>query len=172
MTELFEKSTIRLRAMVLEDLSQVEVIDQLSFSAPWPKQAFHYELTQNKHALCQVAEYAKTGQSAIIVGAIVVWVVLNEAHISTLAVHPSYRRRGIAQKLLISVLTLATQAGATQALLEVRASNVAAQNLYLKLGFEGVGVRKGYYQDTHEDALLMTLANLDVAQLAQWAEGG
>lgn len=168
MDDQTEDSQVIFRAMTLEDIDQVENIDQVSFSSPWPKSAFHYELTKNKNAICQVAEYDVPGRPPKIIGAIIVWVIVDEAHISTLAVHPDYRRHGTAQKLLVRALSLAAQAGATQALLEVRAGNLAAQNLYRKLGFEILGIRKGYYQDNHEDALLMTLANLSSSQLAQW----
>ena len=165
-------SRLVLREMALTDLDQVEAIDQLSFSTPWPKQAFHYELTHNRNASCWVAEWAEPGQQPILVAAIVVWMILDEAHVSTLAVHPGYRQRGIAQRLLAKVLLACAQAGAAQAYLEVRANNHAAQNLYRKFGFNVVGIRKGYYQDTGEDAALMTLASLDPGKLAELAEGG
>lgn len=171
MTDQPEKPGLLFRSMTLDDLDQVENIDRISFSMPWPKQAFHYELTQNKNSICCVAEWNEPGKKLKIIGAIVLWLVVDEVHVSTLAVHPDYRHRGIAQRLLAHALMLSAQAGVNQALLEVRASNLAAQNLYRKFGFKVVGIRKGYYEDVHEDALLMTLANLNTAQLAEWAEG-
>ena len=167
-----EGSRLVLREMALADLDQVEAIDQISFSTPWPKQAFHYELTRNQNAICWVAEWVEPGQQPVVVAAIVVWLILDEAHISTLAVHPEYRRRGIAQQLLAKVLLVCAQTGATQVYLEVRANNHAAQRLYHKFGFVAVGIRKGYYQDTGEDAVLMTLSSLDLEKLAELIEGG
>jgi ribosomal-protein-alanine N-acetyltransferase len=172
MTEVPGGSGLILREMTLADLDQVEAIDQVSFPTPWPKQAFHFELTQNQNALCWVAELAEPGHQPVLVAAIVVWLILDEAHVSTLAVHPRYRQRGIAQRLLAKVLLACAHAGAVQAYLEVRANNHAAQSLYRKFGFDAVGIRKGYYQDTGEDAVLMTLASLDRAKLAELVEGG
>lgn len=161
-----------LRPMTLADLDQVEQIEQVSFRTPWPENAFHYELIQNRNALCWVAEWVGTDQAPIIVADIVVWLILDEAHIGTLAVRPGYRRQGIAQRLLAKALLESARLGATHALLEVRVSNQAAQDLYRKFGFVQVGTRPGYYQDTHEDALLMTLALLDPERLALLAEPG
>jgi ribosomal-protein-alanine N-acetyltransferase len=158
--------------MTLADLDQVELIDQVSFPTPWPRKAFHYELVENRNALCWVAEWIDTDQTPILVASIVIWLVLDEAHIGTLAVRPGYRQRGIAQRLLAQALLESAHSGATHALLEVRVSNHAAQRLYRKFGFTMVGVRKNYYQDTHEDALLMTLVSLDNQKLAQLAEPG
>ncbi len=161
-----------LRPMSLADLDQVEEIDRLSFQLPWPKDAFLYEIKQNPNSLCWVAEQRMSDQSPIIVGTIVVWLILEEAHIGTLAVRPGYRQEGIAQRLLAKVLLEAARSGAAYALLEVRMSNQAAQNLYKKFGFEVVGLRKGYYQDTQEDAVLMTLAEINPEKLADLANPG
>jgi ribosomal-protein-alanine N-acetyltransferase len=148
--------------MTLADLPQVEALDRAAFPTPWPENAFRYELTRNPHAICWVAEQA--GQ---LVGDIVVWLVVDEAHIATLAVQADLRQHGVGQKLLARALLLCYESGATSAMLEVRESNLAAQVLYRKFGFEEVGLRKGYYQDTHEDAILMTLAPLDPDCLAR-----
>lgn len=153
---------VELRPMTLADLPQVEALDRIAFPTPWPENAFRYELTRNPHAICWVAE-----QSAQLVGDIVVWLVLDEAHIATLAVPGQLRQRGIGQRLLARALLLCHESGATSAMLEVRESNQAARGLYRKFGFEEVGLRKGYYQDTHEDAILMTLIPLDPDRLAR-----
>lgn len=158
------------RPMSLADLDQVEEIDTLSFQMPWPRDAFLYEIKQNPASLCWVAEREMPNQAPIVVGTIVVWLILEEAHIGTLAVRPGYRQEGIAQRLLARVLLEAARSGAAYALLEVRESNHAAQNLYKKFGFEVVGLRKGYYQDTQEDAVLMTLAELQAEKLADLAD--
>jgi [ribosomal protein S18]-alanine N-acetyltransferase len=163
---------IFLRPMTLADLAQVNEIEQVSFSTPWPENAFHYELTQNQSALCWVAAWTEHGQAPIVVADIVVWLILDEAHIGTLAVHPNYRGRGIAQRLLARALLESVVGGATHAYLEVRASNQAAQNLYEKFGFERVGIRPKYYQDNQEDAVMMTLTPLATEKLAQLAQPG
>ena len=161
-----------MRPMTLADLDQVNAIEQVSFSSPWPEKAFFYELTQNQHALCWVAEWIGKDERPIIVADIVIWLILEEAHIGTLAVRPEFRGQRIAQRLLAKALLASAKSGATQALLEVRASNQAAQNLYQKFGFKQVGVRPGYYQDTKEDAVLMTLTPIDPVKLAELAEYG
>lgn len=167
-----EGAHVNLRPMTLADLHQVEEIEQASFPTPWPKKAFQYELTSNRTALCWVAEWNPAGQDPIIVATLVIWMILDEAHIGTLAVRPGYRRQRIAQRLLAKGLIESARSGATHALLEVRESNQSAQELYQKFGFDVVGTRPGYYQDTQEDALLMTLAPLDPDRLAQLAKPG
>jgi len=145
-----------IRPMGEDDLEQVQEIDQISFSLPWPKRAFRYELFENPKSILWVAEINNK-----VVGAIVVWIILDEAHIATLAVLPEFRRKGYAQKLVLKALTSAIENEAQHATLEVRASNIAAQNLYIGFGFEIISRRPRYYQDNREDALIMTLADLD-----------
>jgi [ribosomal protein S18]-alanine N-acetyltransferase len=163
---------VKLRPMVLADLPQVEALDQLSFPTPWPENAFRYELTRNPHSVCWVAELPPVGKLTRIIGSIVVWLVVDEAHIASLAVDPVFRQKGIGQRLLAKALLLCLEGGARLAMLEVREGNLAGQNLYRKFGFEAVGIRKGYYQDTHEDAILMTLSSLDYQKLAGMANPG
>ena len=86
--------------MTLADLSQVEALDRVSFPTPWPKDAFRYELTRNPHALCWVAAVEEPDGRTEVVGDIIVWLVVDEAHVSTLAVSPSFRGQHIAQRLL------------------------------------------------------------------------
>lgn len=155
-----------LRPMTLSDLPKVEALDRESFLTPWPENAFRYELTHNPHSICWVAELVTSGYEPILVGSIVIWLVVDEAHIATLAVSDVFRRHGVARKLLAQTLALAYESGARQALLEVRQSNTAAQGLYAQFGFEDVGTRREYYHDTHEDAILMTLPALDPDKLA------
>jgi ribosomal-protein-alanine N-acetyltransferase len=155
-----------LRPMTLSDLPKVEALDREAFLTPWPENAFRYELTRNPHSICWVAELVTSGLEAILVGSIVLWLVVDEAHIATLAVSDAFRRHGVARRLLAQTLALAYESGARQALLEVRESNIAAQKLYAQFGFEEVGSRQEYYHDTHEDAILMTLPALDPDKLA------
>lgn len=172
MTEDSEVSRINLRPMTLADLDQVEAIDRASFSTPWPRDAFLYELKRNRSSICWVAEWINPDGVSVLVGSIVIWLVLDEAHIGTLAVKPGYRLRGISQYLLTGALLECIRRGSKQAMLEVRAGNEAAQQLYQKFGFEQVGLRRDYYKDTHEDAVLMTLAPLDKEILVDLASRG
>lgn len=145
-----------IRRMRLEDAEEAHAIDVQSFSLPWPERALRYEAGQNPHARPWVAEV-----DGRVAGMLVVWLIVDEAHIATLAVHPAYRRLGLAKRLLEHALREAFQEGARSALLEVRAGNQAAQAMYLGFGFEVVGRRVGYYKDNGEDAILMTLPELE-----------
>jgi ribosomal-protein-alanine N-acetyltransferase len=146
----------RIRPMQKGDLPAVVDIDRRSFSLPWPENAFQYELTQNTAALLRVAEIDLPDGGHQVIAAIVIWMILDEAHIATLAVHPEYRRRGIGRQLLAHALRDAIKLGASQAMLEVRVGNLAAQDLYRQFGFRITGRRPRYYQDNREDAILMT----------------
>ncbi len=157
---------ITLRRMRLEDIDQAHAIDRLSFSLPWPANSFRYELEQNLSSLLWVAEARLPDGSSRVVGTIVVWMILDEAHIATLAVLPEYRQQGISRRLLAEALVEAIDHGALSATLEVRASNQIAQVLYHKFRFEVVGIRRRYYQDNHEDALIMTVTDLGSAYRA------
>ena len=93
---------------------------------------------------------------------IVVWLIVNEVHVATIATHPDFRRQGIAKKLLSHALQDLSAEGAQSSFLEVRASNLAAQEMYRKFGYEESGVRRRYYRDNDEDAILMTLSGIQV----------
>ncbi|OQB87029.1 MAG: ribosomal-protein-alanine N-acetyltransferase [Chloroflexi bacterium ADurb.Bin120] len=153
--------------MTAADLSPISAIEQASFLTPWAEKDFIKALAQNQGTLCWVAEWIEEPHPPRVVANVIVWLILDEAHIGTLAVHPEYRGRSIARRLLAKVLLEATRLGATHALLEVRACNQDALHLYNKFGFAVVGVRKGYYQDAGEDALLMTLNPLVPEILAE-----
>jgi [ribosomal protein S18]-alanine N-acetyltransferase len=150
---------IAVRPMTPDDLPAVMEIDRLSFSLPWPERSFRFELTGNDAAYLLVAEMP-FGDQERIVGYLGYWLLVDEMHISTLAVHPEMRGRGIGEHLLLVGLEQACSQGAEMSTLEVRPSNKAALALYRKHGFELVGRRRAYYQDNNEDALLMTLAGL------------
>jgi ribosomal-protein-alanine N-acetyltransferase len=158
---MIENNRISFRPMRKDDLDSVMVIDRLSFSMPWPESAYHHDLIINSDALLWVAEVISPDTGSKVVGMIDVWLILDQAHIATLAVHPDYRGKGIAADLLIKVLVEAVNRGARRAMLEVRASNQIAQSLYKDYGFEIVNRRRRYYRDNDEDALLMNLDNLD-----------
>jgi ribosomal-protein-alanine N-acetyltransferase len=155
--------------MRLEDLGQVMNIDRTSFSLPWPESAYRYEL-KNPKSLLWITEIGTPDSTPLIVGMIVIWLILEEGHIATLAVHSEYRNQGIAQELLSVALKAAIRRGIQKATLEVRAQNLPAQQLYQRFGFEIVGHRVRYYRDNNEDALIMTASGLDDTYL-QWLEG-
>lgn len=169
-----ETQQLIVRAMTLDDLDQVLAIDRASFTLPWPPSAYRYELLDNEASLCRVAEISllddpvgKPYQPGVIVGLIVIWLILDEAHIATIATHPDYRRAGIARVLLARSLEDCVQKGARTALLEVREHNEYAQKLYHLFGFELSGRRPRYYRDNQEDALLMTVTGIDSESYAR-----
>lgn len=149
---------ISIRKMTVEDISAVVDLDQKSFSLPWPERSFRFEVTDNPASRCWVAE-----QDGKVVGMIVVWLIVDEAHVATLATHPDFRRAGIAKRLLAHALRQLLNEGAQSSFLEVRASNSAAQDLYRKFGYEEAGRRRRYYRDNDEDAILMNLNSLKSA---------
>lgn len=154
------EDTFTIRPMRQDDLAMVTLLDQLSFTEPWPKNTFAYELTTN-YSICQVA----VDLSGNVLGAIVVWLVVDEAHVATIAVHPDHRQKGIGAGLLANALLIACYRGVLTSLLEVRVSNLPAIKLYERFGYQVDSVRKNYYQDNQEDALLLSLSRLDEEQL-------
>ena len=152
--------TLHIRPMSLVDVDRVHLIDQLSFSMPWPISSYRYELTDNKASHSHVGEFILEDSLTIIVGMIVTWLIVDEAHIATIAVHPNYRRFGIGKKLLSASLQEAIRSGARMATLEVRSGNLAAANMYTNFGFKIAGHRPRYYHDTQEDAIIMTVKGL------------
>jgi ribosomal-protein-alanine N-acetyltransferase len=176
---------LRVAPMTVEDIPRVLVIDQLSFPLPWSSATYRYELTQNpnSHFFVALAEAtagppggahspgglawlnpanwfkpppAPLDPGRPVVGYSGFWYILDEAHISTIAVHPEWRGLRVGEHLFVAMLEAALDLDARSATLEVRVTNERAQNLYHKYAFEIVGRRKRYYRDNGEDALLMT----------------
>ena len=145
------KLKICLAAMQAEQIEAVHAIEKLSFSTPWPKISFFNEL-QNDLAFYLVALAGRAKKAAGYAG---MWLILDEAHLTNLAVHPDYRRLGIGRTLMEEMIFRAVFLGAVRMTLEVRVSNRPAIALYESLGFRREGRRKGYYEDTGEDALIM-----------------
>jgi ribosomal-protein-alanine N-acetyltransferase len=141
--------------MRMADVAAVLEIERLSFSAPWPAFAFEQELTANRLAHYRVARLA---DRVVAFGGI--WLMVDEAHITTFGVHPGYRRRGIGRRLLLELAEVALQLGSARMTLEVRVSNEPAQALYRSFGFLVAGRRVAYYSDDGEDALVMTTPEL------------
>ncbi|MGQ9858383.1 MAG: ribosomal protein S18-alanine N-acetyltransferase [Thermodesulfobacteriota bacterium] len=144
-----------LRAMEPGDLPQVMEIERASFRSPWSEGMFRDELA-NPLSRAVVAQKAEGGPRFIL-GYICAWFVAGEVHIMNLATCPGARRRGVARDLLRWVVTEGAESGASRVFLEVREFNQGAQALYASEGFQVVGRRPGYYQDTGEDALVMVL---------------
>lgn len=137
--------------MCVEDLAGVLEIENASFSTPWSRDSFLHELLENERAVYLVAKDAQ-GQVAGYVG---MWVIFDEGHITNVAVHPRFRKRGIGSLLLTRLVEICRERDVKFLTLEVRRSNVAAQKLYQKQGFVHMGVRRRYYLDNNEDALIM-----------------
>ncbi|MBW7652213.1 ribosomal protein S18-alanine N-acetyltransferase [Anoxybacillus sp. ST4] len=136
--------------MTLQDLDRIIEIEQLSFTLPWSRSSFYQELTNNPYARYIVLEY--DGQ---VIGYCGMWLVMDEAHITNIAVLPQFRGKKLGEALMRQAMALAREEGAKTMTLEVRVSNVVAQSLYRKLGFLNGGIRKRYYSDNQEDALVM-----------------
>ncbi len=158
--------------MKLEDVPRVHEIDVSSFSLPWPEKSYLFELTENPTTLALVAEITSSTSRPLIIGMVVVWVVMDEAHIATIAIHPEYRNYGYGKRLLADTMRRIIQRGVVLATLEVRKNNLLAQRMYLKFGFKMVGKRPHYYKDNNEDAVIMTVDNLGVQYLERFSEIG
>lgn len=166
-SRLPEEWPVLVRPMALDDVEEVYRIERATFSMPWSARSFTYDLTRNPSAFYLVAQ-ARPGlvwrgapslpdlQEAPILGYGGLWMLVDEGHISTLAVRPGWRGRGLGELLLWHLLQKAVELGAQEATLEVRVSNQAAIALYQKYRFHVVGRRPRYYTDNQEDAFIMT----------------
>ncbi len=141
---------IRFEPMRVTDLDEVLYIEHNSFTTPWSRAAYHRELVTNGYATYIVG---RLEGRVIAYGGM--WVILDEAHVTNIAVHPDYRNRGVGRLAMRALERKAAELGACRMTLEVRVSNTAARHLYEDLGFSGTGVRRSYYSDTHEDAVVM-----------------
>lgn len=156
-----------LRPMVVADIPAVLAIDSLSFPTPAGEQLFINELTDNKLASYQVLTLMD-GDEETVVGYAGFWNIADEIHISTIAVHPDERGRGRGEWLLLNLLLEACRMNPLLVTLEVRRGNSVAQALYRKYRFEEVGLRRRYYRDTGEDAILMTVDFAAAPDYCRW----
>lgn len=140
---------IEIKEMTLEHLDGVMIVENLSFKIPWSKSSFLEEL-QNELAIYFVAVF--NGQ---VVGYGGLWKIFDEGHITNIAVHPEFRLCGIGSKIMEKILEVCNFNSIRSLTLEVRKTNISAQKLYQKYGFRTEGVRRKYYSDTGEDALIM-----------------
>jgi ribosomal-protein-alanine N-acetyltransferase len=151
--------------LTLADIDQVMQIEQAAFTAPWSARAYRFEVADNEQSTMLAVRPARLPRNWLerlrlprrprLLGYAGFWLLLDDAHICTIAVHPEWRRRGLGELLLLSLLDRAAPLGARRATLEVRVSNRAAQGLYHKYGFETISRRRRYYADNNEDAHIM-----------------
>ena len=157
---------VRVEPMTLDDVPAVHRIEHASFPVPWPDYAFRQELQTNRLAHYLVV---RAGDETVGYGGL--WLMVDEAHITTFAVLPEWRRRGIGGRLMLGLTNVARDLDARVMTLEVRLSNRPARALYARFGFRPVGVRPRYYSDNAEDALIMTTEPLSSPDmLARLAE--
>lgn len=138
------------RLMRTEDIDQVLIVERQSFTLPWSREAFYNELNYN-----QYAKYLVIEDEGKIAGYCGTWIVIDEAHITNIAILPEYRGLKLGEELLRMMIEIALSMGVIRMTLEVRVSNMVAQSLYKKLGFQTGGIRKNYYTDNQEDAYVM-----------------
>ena len=139
------------RAIREEDVRQVHEIEKLCFPMPWSEESILHAVKENVVARWLVLD---DGEGRVLAYA-GMWFVLDEAHVCKVAVHPDYRRMGYGRQIFEALVDLAMENSMSMMTLEVRRSNLAAQSLYHACGFLDVGYRKRYYEDNHEDALIM-----------------
>ena len=138
------------RYMRDEDIDQVLEVEHTSFTTPWSREAFYNEIHKNKFAVYIVLE-----EDNKIIGYCGTWVVVDEAHVTNVAILPGYRGKKLGEALMNKLMSVSREMGARTMTLEVRVTNHVAQSLYRKLGFQNGGIRKNYYSDNQEDALIM-----------------
>lgn len=138
------------RQLTSADIEDIYEIERASFPFPWTKGAFVHELTENPYAT-----YIGLELDGRLVGYGGFWLILDEAHITNIAVLPEYRGQKLGEALLKELIDRIIKKGAMRVILEVRISNTIAQNLYRKFGFEQCAIRKNYYSDNNEDAIIM-----------------
>jgi [ribosomal protein S18]-alanine N-acetyltransferase len=145
-----EHEDFSFRKMKIEDIPNVMVIEHEAFTLPWTETAFQNELTNNLFAHYMVMEYE--GKP---IGYAGMWTIVDEAHVTNIAILEAFRGRKLGDRLLDHLMKIASIKGMIRMTLEVRVSNIVARSLYEKKGFESAGIRKGYYSDNNEDAMIM-----------------
>lgn len=145
-----EQVQVVIDPMRLRDIPGVLIVEKLCFTTPWSRSAFLSELLENERAYYVVAKVKDR-----VVGYGGVWLIAGEGHITNVAVHPEFQRRGIGRRIMLTLEELVRSRGGDRLTLEVRVSNVWARHLYRSLGFYDGGLRKGYYRDNNEDAVIM-----------------
>ena len=151
---------ILIRRMRLEDVDAVTEIERATFARPWSQESFRQEMERNK-----AARYLVALRDGRIVGYAGAWIILDESHITNIAVAEEERGKGIGRRLTEALMQYISNLGAAYATLEVRVSNERAQHLYKSLGFVSVGKRKRYYEDNGEDAFLFVCQHMPAVEM-------
>lgn len=160
-----------LSPMQPEDLDAIMPLERLAFADPWSRRMYLSDLNENPLATYRVIRSADGADLPPILGWGGFWLLVDEAHIATVAAHPERRGCGLGELLMVDLMGAAFERGARVATLEVRVSNLVAQKLYAKLGFDVVGTRRKYYRDG-EDGLVMTTPELDDPEMVARMEAG
>ncbi len=155
---------LELKPITPQMLNAVLELDYLCFGGLWTLEGYQRELDSPNSDLIGLS-FPISPSSLLGMGCM--WAILEEAHITLLAVHPHYQRQGLGYALLLALLSVACDRGLERATLEVRAANAQALNLYQKFGFKTAGRRRGYYKDTGEDALILWRGDLQDAEFQQ-----
>lgn len=145
---------IAVREATISDIEAIVALEETCFSTPWSRDSLYKDMTENPRVMYLIAE-----SGGEVLGYMGLWQIMDEGHINNVAVFPAYRRRHVASKILSTMLELSEKRGIRSHTLEVRTGNAAAQKLYRNFGFAEEGLRKGYYEDTAEDALIMWRRN-------------
>ncbi len=148
---------LKIQSLSKENLSAIVELDKVCFGGLWSKEAYQREMDSPNSEIIGTFS-SQTGEKLLGMGCF--WSILEEAHITILAVNPQYHRQGIGATLLYSLITAAGDRGLERATLEVRVSNQAAISLYEKFGFKAAGRRRRYYRDNNEDALILWLGGI------------
>ncbi len=143
-------SKIIIREMTEEDIDEVLDIEKKSFKTPWSRDAFVKEVNENR-----LAKYVVASVHDKVIGYGGIWLIIDEGHITNIAVHPDFRGLGVGKLLVEALIEICRERGINRMTLEVRKSNEIAKSLYKKYGFKECGIRPGYYSDTKEDAIIM-----------------
>ena len=146
---------IEICSLKLEHIDRILVIDSLCFPTPWSRESLEKEIENS-----ELTKYVIAKKSGIVIGYAGMWIILDEGHITNIAVHPEYRGIGVGSLLLEALIEICKIEFIKSMTLEVRESNARAQNLYKKYGFFQNGIRKGYYRDNKENALIMWKYNI------------
>lgn len=141
---------IVIREMKTEDLDDIMEVEKLSFHVAWSRESFEKEINENK-----LAKYLIAKTNDKVVGYCGVWLIVDEGHITNVAVHPDFRGHSIGKALIKELIKKCAEIDIHKLTLEVRVNNAVAIHLYESFGFKGIGIRKGYYADTKEDAMIM-----------------
>ena len=147
--EKLNQTDVELIRLTDDYIDQMMAIENLSFTQPWSKASYLHDLNENPSAYYSGCLYENK-----LIGYAGVWQIMDEGHISNVAVHPDFRGMRIGELLLRDIFCFCMKHGIARVTLEVRKSNLSAQKLYERLGFENAGIRPKYYEDNHEDAYI------------------